>query len=403
MTRTDHIKGIMDSTMVDNHWIPAPNYKAKDSGEFYSKYAEAWKSAPKILIGVHDLRARAGTFTTPWKAPSNPLYRMPELKFINDSLSDLMDRRAVELYHEAKRSNKKIAVMWSGGIDSTGVLTAFLKNIPTIDHEMIIVVLTTLSIFENNEYWLKYINGKLKQKLYTSIQLDTSFLDEYLLIHGDPGDCLFGPSMPMYKKMFIEGKHKQPHTIHKINIENRATNGLEVDFDKWYYEKISNSIYELNQQDYISTVSDFWWWTYFNFKWEFSCQRPFFYMRLVKDHKGTPLFKKPISYEHQQQFARNTFFNTDKFQLWSYSNLKKLIPDNDEGQHKIEIKRYIYDFDNNEKYFWHKPKIGSKNPTQFVQAVSPVYYDKNWIGYLGMDDNYLVNKSVRFLMDKYKG
>jgi hypothetical protein len=389
--------------MVDNHWIPAPNYKAKTSTEFYHKYAEAWRRAPKILIGVHDLRSRKGTLNTPWNAPSNPLYAMPELKFINDTLPDLMDNRAVELYNEAKRTNKKLAVMWSGGIDSTGVLSAFLKNIPTIDHEMIEVVLTTLSIFENKEYWLKYINGKLKQRLYTSIQLDTDFLDQYLLIHGDPGDCLFGPSMPMYKKMFVEGKHKQPHTTHRIDIKNRAVDGLEVDFNKWYYDKISNSIYELNQQDYISTVSDFWWWTYFNFKWEFSCQRPFFYMRLLKDNKGTPLFKKPISYEHQQQFARNTFFNTDKFQLWSYSNLKKLIPDTDERQHKIEMKKYTYDFDKNERYFYHKPKIGAKNPTQFVQAVSPVYYDKNWIGYLGMDDNYLVNKSVRFLMDKYKG
>src|SRR6056300_1006790 len=188
MTRPDHIKGIMNSIMVDNHRIPAPNYKAKTSTEFYHKYAEAWRRAPKILIGVHDLRSRKGTLDTPWNAPSNPLYAMPELKFINDTLPDLMDNRAVELYNEAKRTNKKLAVMWSGGIDSTGVLSAFLKNIPTIDHEMIEVVLTTLSIFENKEYWLKYINGKLKQRLYTSIQLDTDFLDQYLLIHGDPGD-----------------------------------------------------------------------------------------------------------------------------------------------------------------------------------------------------------------------
>ena len=126
-------------------------------------------------------------------------------------------------------------------------------------------------------------------------------------------------------------------------------------------------------------------------------------MRLLRDSQNVPAYKQPIPVDYQKSFAENTFFNTDKFQQWSYTNLKRLIPEKDLQQHKIDIKKYIYEFDKNDMYFQNKPKIGAKNPTQFVQAVSPVYYDKNWIGYLGMDDNYLVNKSMRFLIEKYKG
>jgi hypothetical protein len=400
-----HIQGIRSSRMVDNHWIPYPSAKTdlKNNGTYANKFAEVWRRTPKILIGVQDLRARRGTFNTPWNAPSNPLYAMPELKFINDTLSDLMDERAMELYNEAKNSNKKLAVMWSGGIDSTAVLTSLLKNIPNNEHDMIEVIMTTSSIYENVEYWKKYINGKIKQSFYLDISLNTHFLDKYILLHGDPGDCLFGPSMPMYKDYFLKGLHKQPHSIYKIKIKNYLTDDLAVDFNQWYYDKISQSIGEIEQQDYVSTVADFWWWTYFNFKWEFSCQRPFFYMRATSDKDGMLLYKKPISYEHQQRFAKNTFFNTDKFQQWSYTNLKRLIPDNDQSQHKIDVKRYVYEFDHNEIYFVEKPKVGVKNPTQHIDIDRPVYYDNNWIGYSGNEDNSTVDKSMRYLIERYEG
>ena len=412
MEKTDHIKNITNSIFVDNHWCPGPGLLVDETiktvNAYRNPFAECWRIMPKILIGIHDVRARVGTFTTPWNAPSNPLYRMPELKFINDSLSDLMDQRAVELYNEAKRSNKKIAVMWSGGIDSTGVLVSLLKNIPTHEHRMIEVVLTTLSIFENMEFWRKYISGKLKQTAYMTVQVTTDYLDNYILIHGDPADCLFGPSFPMYKNYFLEGKHLEPHTKHRIKVKYPPH--LKIDFNEWYYKKVSQTIYDCNQQDYVSTVADFWWWTYFNFKWEVSCQRPLFYMRWTAGKDGVRVFKNPIPYSYQQEWAKNTFFNTDKFQQWSYSNLKTLIPKSDMSQHKILIKKYIHEYDHDDQYFYLKPKIGSKSPSQFIEGGTdpkivgnPVYYDRDWVGYLCTEDNHYVAKSSRMLLDGYQG
>ena len=385
-------------------------------------YPIYWTQIYRMMQGVTDWRARVGTFTTPWNAPSNPLYRMPELKFINDSLSDLMDQRAVELYNEAKRTNKKLAVMWSGGIDSTAVLVALLKNIPTHEHGMIEVICNSHSIFENPQFFIKYIVGKLKVQSSILILITNSFLDNYILLHGDPADCLFGPSISRMQYAIRNNLHhtswqKNINLIKTplINILSHKENFKGWDFveinDKyieefskncveWFCEKVSKNIIENKQEKNLTTITDWYWWTYFNFKWEFSCQRPFLY-----NNSG-----EAISFEKQQEWAKNTFFNTDKFQQWSYSNLKTLIPASDMSQHKIIIKKYIYEYDHDDNYFYLKPKVGSKSPSQFIEGGgdpriigNPFYYDQNWVGHVSNEDDSFVAKSSRMLLDGYRG
>ena len=162
-------------------------------------HAKYWIRTQHLLMGIIDLRARVGTFTTPWNIPSNSLYKIPEFKIINDSLEDLLDERALEIYYSAKKTNKKIAIMWSGGIDSTSVLTAFLKNVPVADKNIITVVCDTNSILENIEFYKKFISNKLTCIHYRTINITEEFLQSYILLHGDPGDCLFGPSISKYQ------------------------------------------------------------------------------------------------------------------------------------------------------------------------------------------------------------
>jgi len=409
LSRRFHIENIKTSRLVDNHQLSIAGAKSKN------QFATAWSLIPRMLLGVHGNRPRVGTFNTPWNAPSNPLYAMPELKFIPDTLSDLMDKRAIELYNEAKNTNKRLAVMWSGGIDSTAVLVSLLKNIPSNEHDIIEVILTTSSIYENFIFYSKHIDKKLKQQHYVHVKLNLEFLDRYILLHGDPADCLFGPNMPSDNNQTVQnyqasGSHLQPHSPDTIKVKHPLLSVYKFSFDwnEWYYNKIVHTLNEHQQQDYVSTVSDFWWWNYFNFKWEFSCQRPFFYMRLSDDKDGVPLYKKPIPEAYQRQFAKNTFFNTDKFQQWSYTNLKTLIP-RDVSKHKIDVKRYVYEFDRNEIYFATKTKVGTKSPSWALQGTSllendsPFYYDKDWIGYKMSKETALLRASARMLMDRYAG
>jgi len=351
-------------------------------------------------MGIIDLRARVGTFTTPWNIPSNSLYKIPEFKIINDSLEDLLDERALEIYNSAKKTNKKIAIMWSGGIDSTSVLTAFLKNVPVADKNIITVVCDTNSILENIEFYKKYISNKLTCIHYRTINITQEFLQSYILLHGDPGDCLFGPSISKYQYFIDRGLHLEPWKNHLdkmkelLEIPHIDPTSYQPGFGDWYVNKITNNLEETKQSTYLTSIAEWWFWTYYNFKWEFSCQRPFAYLR--RD------FTTKFSDNVIKEFAQNTFFNTEKFQQWAYSNIKKNIP-KDFSLHKKEVKMYIYEFTKNLDYLKHKSKLPARPANLDLITSSPfqpIYYTKNWQGVL---DDSLSIQTLKVLLERYQG
>jgi len=363
-------------------------------------YAKFWTRTQHLLVGILDLRARTGTFTTPWNIPSNPLYKMPKLKVISDSLEELLDARATELYYKAKKLNKKIAVMWSGGIDSTAVLVAFLKNIPYADKSIVTVVCDTNSILENIEFYKKFISNNLECIHYRTLDMTEEFLQSYILVHGDPGDCLFGPSISKYQYFIDRGQHQEPWKKHLdkmkelLEMPHVDTASYEPGFGEWYVDKITDNLEETGQADYLTSIADWWFWTYYNFKWEFSCQRPFAYLR--RD------FTTTFSDDTLKEYANDTFFNTEKFQQWGYSNIKKSVP-KDFALHKREVKMYIYKFANDLNYLEYKPKSLS-SPANFDLIVNapflPIYYKSNWQGVL---DDSLSIKTLSILLERYKG
>jgi len=373
-------------------------------------YSMYWGQIYKLMQGISDWRARSGTFNNPWNAPSNPLYAMPELKFIDDKLEDIYDSRAMELYNEAKNSNKKPAVMWSGGIDSTSVLVSLLKNIPNNEHDMIEVICNTDSIFEHPEFFMKFIYRKLAIRSSVFFLVTNEFLDQYILLHGDPADCLFGPSISRMKMAIRQGVHheswqknmdliKKPliqilenkTNFYKISLpENYLSDEHISEFSKncvdWFCEKLSNNIIENKHNDYLTSIADWYWWTYFNFKWEFSCQRPFLY-----NNSG-----EHISFEKQKFFSKNTFFNTDKFQQWSYTNLKSLIPTADMTKHKSLVKKYIFDYSKMTEYYKYKNKIAGQQPA--LKITQPdLLFDQYW------QPNHDVDNFYDKMLSEYKG
>lgn len=363
-------------------------------------YAKFWLRTQHLLIGILDLRARVGTFTTPWNIPNNPLYKIPEFKIINDSLKDLLDTRALEIYYNAKKTNKKIAVMWSGGIDSTAVLTALLKNIPNTDKNIVTVICDTNSILENIEFYKNFISNKLECIHYRTFDMNEDFLQNYILLHGDPGDCLFGPSVSKYQYFIDRGQHLEPWKNHLdkmkelLEIPHIDPASYEPGFGEWYVNKVTNNLEETGQAEYLTSIADWWFWTYYNFKWEICCQIPFLFLR--RDFSST------FSNDILKEYAQNTFFNTEKFQQWGYSNIKKNIP-KDFTLHKKEVKMYIHEFTKDLNYLEYKSKSPSA-PANYDLLVNapfqPIYYKNNWQGVL---DDSLSTQTLKILLERYKG
>jgi hypothetical protein len=384
---------LKESVMIDARFING--IRARSSK---NPMGVMWRMSINVLIGVTDLRPRIGNFATPWSAHSNPLYKMPEFRYITDSLKDLLDRRALEIMSTAKKENKRIMILWSGGIDSTTVLSSFIKNCSTQDLELITVVMNTASMIENFEFYRKFISGKISCFHYSKFDVTDELLDSYILLHGDPADCLYGPSIPAYRPLMEEGKHLENYRHHldrmaEIIQPSPDSYHYVEGMGKWWVDKVTANLEEVSPAN-IETVADWWWWTYYNFKWEFSCQRPFYFSR--RD------FKNSISDENLKFFADNVYYGTDQFQNWSYSNLKNLIG-RDRSTHKIEAKNYIFELDKNQSYYDNKTKMAGAPGNQDLRLTSylPLCYDKNWVGYYYWEHD-LDNESASLLED-FKG
>ena len=340
-----------------------------------NRYGRYWAWMHRVVLAhMGSMKPRSGSYHDPWASELDPVMQLPELKYINDSLSDIMDDRAVELFQHARSTGRRIYIMWSGGIDSTSVLTAFLKNIS--DYSILTVVYSEDSITENPSYWQNYILGKLDTAYVHDFKVSEEFFQRQgIVLTGDPADALFGPSMGMYSGLIASGKHQEnflDHTnliafaIERYGQQFIRDNDMQG-FGRWYSTKVTNNLLEVKPAD-VTSVADWWWWHYINLKWETSIWRPL--VRCKSSHSES------LSEHTIADFVASTFFNTARFQQWSYSNRHRFIINNDVSTHKHEIKKYIYDFDHNDEYFNGKTKTMSllnRNLKQF-----PVFVNWDW-------------------------
>jgi len=349
-----------------------------DSKDF-SNDAQKYLLIPQILLGTRDFRARFGSFKDPFGSKCPPAWAPIPLTFIKESITELMDKRAIELITTAKQTGRNITVMWSGGIDSTAMLTAFLKNMNTADHELLTVCLTTQSIVENSEFYFKFISPNKKIKITNASTfewLTNEFLDKNMLLHGDPGDGVFGPSTSMYQYFSNNGTHLEPWKKHLTSIEELFEPTVNRDMfihpglGKWFTNIVVRSMEESGYAEHIQTVADFYWWTYFNFKWAGICTFPLHNGIVNPNHTG-------ISDENYNFYANTVFYNTPRFQNWSYSNLHELVGKDVFKTHKLHVRNYIYEFDNNFQYFSRKRKTSVPPPNNKTQKSSLVGHDKN--------------------------
>ena len=393
VTTQEHIDEITNNAcMVDNQLINHLDIK--------NPFGQHWQRYSRLNIGVKDVRPRVGTFTTPWNTPNRDLWRMPDLYYIDDSLTDILDERAIELLNLAKNTNRDIHIMWSGGIDSSGVLVAFLKTMDREDREMLTVVMNTDSYLENPDFYRNHISNKLKIKYLNEIDVNNEFLSKSMLLHGDPGDCLYGPSIGAFAHLIPDGKHLLPanenrHLI-KTFYDNQVGPWSHPDFGEWYVNKVADNFAEAGLEN-ASTIADYWWWHYFNLKYQFSMQRP------LQHLKGN--YKEGLKPELYDRFIREVFFHTDRMQRWSYSNLHTFyekIHLGDPGT-KWQARDYLYDFDKNDRYYYHKVKISSQasDKERRMLDISPFYYDRYNMGHYPWEEG--VTEAITYFLEEYTG
>lgn len=316
------------------HTIPQAHWPDTDIG---------WLRVGDQVFGVDDVRARIGPWHTPWQAVSR--FAVPDLETGTDlALYDIMDARAIEIAARARSTGKRIVIMWSGGIDSTAVLASFIKNLDRDDLAKITVCTTTSALQENAFFYVDQIQGRFELLHWYDLMISNDFLSQNILLHGDPGDCIFGPSIGKFRalwpdRQYLKSWKDNQHLLYFLYHDN-----IQPSFAQWWVDKICHNLHELQSRGMflkIQSISDWHWWNYYNLKWQGSLTRP-----LVRNKKHAD---ESIQQQHLDELFELSFFAGVDFQKWSYQNLHRLLGEGVE-KHKWEIKQYIYDLDRNIHY-----------------------------------------------------
>jgi hypothetical protein len=141
-----------------------------------------------------------------------------------------------------KAGSKKLVVTWSGGIDSTLVLSELLKIAP---HEQIVVMMDNNSIKEYPEFYKNFIEGKLstsQMSFYTDDPLRQALIDG-VVVTGHLMDPVFGANI--YQALPVE---KLKQTIPEfLNTLDRRSQEMYTRLIDACPRKLEN-------------VKDFFWW-----------------------------------------------------------------------------------------------------------------------------------------------
>lgn len=249
---------------------------------------------------------------------------------------DCCHQRAKELLNLKKNH---YIFSWSGGIDSTTMMVAILNTWPDSMKEKLIIYLSHSSIYENPDFFYKYLS---KLKLKTSmVDISQKLINKNsLLVTGEMGDQLFGSDIVAPAvAAFGDNILKSPYAdgVPRIIDSWTRREGTGKDIFEHFHPIVSESPIP------IKTSFDFFWWFNFSQKWQHVKYR----------------FVEQSSWNLNAIYEREIlhFFDTPEFQNWSIHNHDKKI-----GatwlSYKIAAKEYIAKHTKN-KAVMIQPKVPS--------------------------------------------
>lgn len=254
--------------------------------------------------------------------------------------------RAYEILKKARNNKKKLAILWSGGVDSTCMLSAFLLAGAT--KEELIILCTQNSI---NEYQRGYIylknNLHLDFNVYDwtdSLKVYDMFGEDVYFIPGWCADQLFGSNVnllypDLYNKYWKDGL--------RYIINNHIINKMKIKIKE---KEIKNTIDDFEMYSKrlglpLKYTCDALWMLNFCIKWS----------HVSRD------FAMTILSDVQRKNIIN-FFEGINFQEWSIMNYKEFHKHNqatDPKNYKRPFKELIYEVFKDRFYLENKGKVNS--------------------------------------------
>lgn len=354
-----------------------------------------WLDLAKFFNGHNCFISRNGNWKSPWQFEVVPGFEMPKINpSFSKSFSEITDKRALDIRELVRKSDQKIALYYSGGIDSTICLTALLRNLNVEELNNIHVCLSAESIHENPFFFEKFIYNKLKIIDSSTNQYSDILAKGFMAITADQGDCLFGTEAAVQLYRMLKSLCGQLSTISRNKIENLLKNhsASEIAYSEFadiirlYFAcdrnpAFGSTLYDLIVKNiqtstvHIYSLHDFFWWIIFNLKYMHCATRS------VISYSGDQ------DQEQALQHGIINWFNHPEYRLWSLvnNNNGEKIRGTSPTAYKWAGRQYIYSFDKNDWYLHHKMKLASLGSI-FSRSAKKI----DRISLFGMSNNYKI-------------
>lgn len=265
----------------------------------------------------------------PWTIPTQEL-----------TLDQALQSRVQEIISYGQKVN----IFWSGGIDSTAIVTAFLKHAP--DLKQIRIIYSPWSTYEHPGY-LDFL------KKFSNLELIDQSGDLYL--HSDyDGFMLSG-----------NGGDEMHASLDESFVDHHGYDVLNTPWKDFFYKSNPDANFiEFCEKHFaqsgreITTVLHARWWFYSITKITGILNQ----LDLIFHCTG------PGEFNPKRMIG---FLNCDQYENFIYFNLEKIQPDTNYASWRQFLKDYCFEFDKFEH--WHK------NKTKFHSAQLKIYQEKKQI------------------------
>ena len=289
----------------------------------------------------------------PWKTPISSLH---------------FDQVMQNIVEDYLKQDQLLNLCWSGGIDSTSIVIAFLKH--TSDHSRLRILYSPYSVYENRDFF------DLLQKNYPHIEMLDISGDVYIETQFD-GHFVTG-----------HGGDEFTASLDDTFFQTVGKDGLYQPWKDYFYKKTSNSalvdfaeLYFSRSGHPIDTLLDARWCFY-----AFAKSQIF-------------AFRDNSFLLNQDSYSANKvsgFFANPEFESYMYHNIHQVLnPDLGYLGYKNFIKEYIYQFDGNQTYYQTKGKTNSGQFEWYTEKKIRLL-DQRWIFKLS-DDSVVRTKNLPFL------
>ena len=252
----------------------------------------------------------------------------------------------------------RIAIGYSGGIDSSSVLCGFLKNLHPNEYDRIIVIGSQDSIDENPGLWRRIKNTKVDARIVDPTDVSDTLrnVDADIITTGWQGDQLFyGDTAGKYSETYF-----MPW-VDGLSIVAKDKFGIDLTNDQKYQ---ANQVWQTAFDAFdlpVKTYAQLCWFTNFCCRWNHNT-----------------MYCNMLYYGSKNWGRVDCFFDDIEFQRWSVSNFENNFKHNgfaNPAYLKRPLKTYIHEFTYDIDYMRNKNKVESFIKTKInpFQYNDPIY------------------------------